>query len=857
MEQCFNSNANSITQCGNINGFNQCSTCLKRPRLIKLLENAMDYPLVIVCAGAGYGKTRAVHSFLQQYEATTIWLQISERDNIATRFWESYTSVVSLSLPETGARLIEIGFPETDEEFAKYTSVMREVAALPGKHIRVFDDFHLLHDPTVLSFFERAVNMIPSNVTLLLIARNTPDLNLVGMMMREQVYTLQENTLCFSEDEVAEYFSQLKLPVPARDVRHIYDDTQGWAFAVNLIGRSLGKEQKYERHALEAMKKNIFRLIEAEITGTVSESLWRFLLRISLIDHLAASLIRELAKDDMLIDEMELVNAYIRYDFHLDAYLIHHLFLDYLRANQEKFLTDTERKETYQTAGAWCDANGYHTDALSYYEKSCDFDAIMRKISTFNVQMPPDMARYALDILDRAPESVKSGNAIFPGLHIRLKANLGEINEETMALAQSYAEDYEARPESTEKNHALSKIYANWAIMRMLMCTYTDVYDFDDYYSKMGTYFNKKPFQTITKFNIIPISTWASLVGTSRAGAQEEYINALSRSIPDIAAMGNGCFVGLDDLARGELCFCRGEFNDAEKHLKQSVDKAQACDQYITYNRALAYLMRIAFFRGDFAAVNRWLKKMELLLNEENHGVRFTMYDIALSFYHLSLGQPEQIPEWLKSDFSPYTHPSFIENYANRIKALYHYQTRQYSTLLAFIENNMQQSILFSKIELKVLEALSLYNLKRRSEAIASLTEAYNLAKPNDIVALFTQYSKAMRTLTAAALRDDACEIPKQWLEVINRKASAFAKRQAHMITEYRAANNLDEEISLSKRETEILKDLSQGLSRTETAVSQNISPNTVKMTINIIYEKLHANNLADAIRIAVDNRII
>jgi len=838
-------------------GFNQCSACLKRPRLHKLLEDAVSYPLVVVCAGAGYGKTRAVHSFLRENEAHTTWMQISERDNNATRFWESFTSVVSLSWPEAGARLMEIGFPETDKAFTKYTTIMHKVAAQPGKHIRVFDDFHLLHNPAVLCFFERAVNMLPPNVTLLLISRTAPDFNLIGMMMRERVFTIQENTLCFTDDEIAEYFNQLELPVTREDIRNIHDDTQGWAFAVNLIGRSLAKEQKYERYTIEPIKKNIFRLIETETSQMVSESLWRFLLRISLIDHLAASLIKTLANDDALIKEMELVNAYIRYDFHLDTYMIHHLFLDYLRQKQSEFLTDEDRKETYQIAGAWCDANSYHMDALSYYEKSGDYDAITRKIASFSIQMPLDMAQYAMEIFDRTPDDVKSQNPIFPSMHVKLKINLGQFDEAS-ALAEQYARDYETRPESPEQNRALATIYATWAILRMLMCTYTDIYDFDVYYKKMGECFNKSPFKTIGKYTIVPISAWASLVGTSRAGAQEEYVDAISRSVPDVSNVGNGCFIGLDDLVRGELCYYRGEFNDAEQYLKQSVDKAQTRDQYITQNRALVYLMQIAFLRGDIASATTKLQIMATSLSEKDYGVRFTMYDIACGFYYLALGQPEQVPEWLKSDFSPYTHPSFLENYANRVRARYHYHTRRYSTLLAFIENAMdQQTILFGKLELKVLAAISLYQLKRRAEAITVLTEAYCLAETNNIVVPFTQYAKDMRTLTAAALRDDSCSIPKAWLENINRKASAFAKRQAHTISEYRTANNLEKKISLTKRETEILKDLSQGLSRTETAANLNISANTVKMAINIIYEKLNANNLANAILIAADQKII
>jgi DNA-binding NarL/FixJ family response regulator len=61
----------------------------------------------------------------------------------------------------------------------------------------------------------------------------------------------------------------------------------------------------------------------------------------------------------------------------------------------------------------------------------------------------------------------------------------------------------------------------------------------------------------------------------------------------------------------------------------------------------------------------------------------------------------------------------------------------------------------------------------------------------------------------------------------------------------------------LTRREREILKDLSQGLSRSEIAAARALSANTVKYFINNLYDKLGANNLADAIRISVENGLV
>ena len=840
--------------CSNISNFQQNGTFLERPRLMKLLEETVKYPLVAVYAGSGYGKTRAVYSFLHNHDAHTTWIQLSERDNVGTRFWESFVHIISQTWPEAAAHFSEIGFPESDKAYARFETMMREATSIPGKHIMVYDDFHLLHDPVVLNFLEKAFSALPPSATVILISRTMPEINITGMMLRERVFTIHEDDLRFTESEIYDYFKQLALPVTRQDLRDIYEDTRGWTFAVNLIGRSLRKDSKYERHTLEAMKENIFKLIETEITRNISQQLWRFLLCISLIDNHAASLIRTLANDSALIREMERLHAYIRYDSHMGAYMIHHLFLDYLRQYQYS-LPDDVKRSTYKIAGKWCEENGHHTDAISYYEKSEEWDAIFRIVYNFKYQTPLDLARYTLGVFNRMPEDVASQNPLFPAMNLKLRVTLGLLDEAS-ELIEQYEKDYLARPESPEKNRALSEIYGGWALLRAIMCPYTDVYDFDKYYEKKRIYYDKDPYQMFGTATNLSIGSYALLVGSSRAGAPEEYIEAISRAMPHLSHVIGGSLHGYDDLARGELHFYRREINSAEQYLKQSLDKARTKDQYDIQNRSMVYLMLIAFARGDITTANNMLQQMEMLLDEKEYSTRYEAYDIARSHYHLALDRPEEIPDWLKGDFSPFSHPAFMENYANRVKAQYRYVTQKYNELLAFLENMREkQKLLLGKIVFGVLEALSLYQLKHKAEAIKALTVAYELAEPNRIIVPFTQYAKDMRTLTAAALKDDKCPIPAAWLENVNRKASAYARRKAHLISE--SKTDIGNEISLTKRESEILKDLSQGLSRTEIAASQNISVNTVKMNINIIYEKLHANNLVNAVRIAADKGII
>ena len=829
----------------------------KRPRLNSLFREASKYPLVMVCAGAGYGKTTAVHDFSEEYRETSpIWIQLSSHDNTGTQFWESYARSMEQVNKPLARELHKLGFPAAADSKNRYLSLLQKMAT-HEQRIVVMDDFHLIEDPSVLRFIEFAAANKTAEISLFLISRSTPRLNTAGLISKEQQCNVNEKDLCFTESEVAQYFNMLNI-INRQDVLHeILADTGGWAFAINLIARSYQKAPGYGGYVRDAAKKNIFQFMETEIWGGISPRLRNFIIKLSLVEHLSADLIKLLAQgDEELIEELERQNAYIRRDNYINAYLIHPLFLEFIRLKQNQ-LPDGQKQETWETTAAWCEENGYHTDAFSYYEKSGNYAAIIQKVGSLNVQMPPDMVEYILKLFDEAPETAKLHNPLFPGLHIRLKLNMGLFDEDTIALAKGYAEYYEARPELNDCSVALAVIYFNWALLLMFMSTYTGNYNFDCYFKKAKECYSKNPFNFNGAYNMVPMSAWASLVGESRAGAQEEYIGALSRSFPFSSDPGKRFFAGFEDLARGELCFFREEFDEAEQYLKRSVNEAYRCDQFVTHNLALAYLVRIALFRGDFASAAAKLQEMETLLSEKDHGVRYAMYDIACGFYQLTLGQHENIPEWLKGGFSSYRHPSFIKNYENRVKSLYHYQTQQYSALLAFIENETGQTILFRKIELKLLQALSLYQLKKHEDAVAALTEAYNLSEPNRLTVLFTQYSKDMRTLCAAAIKDHSCQIPRHWLEEINRKSATYAKHLAHVVSEYKKVNHITETIVFSPREAEVLTGISQGLSHLEIAAKCKLPVKTVKMAIGSIYEKAGAENLSDLVRIAVEKKLV
>ena len=833
----------------------------ERPRINQLFSEAVKYPVVMVAAGAGYGKTSAVKDFIQRHQIATAWVQLSERDNVGARFWENYSnSMEHISAPFSRA-INTLGFPDTGDKINQFFSLLYDTMAAK-RYFIVLDDFHLIKDQAVLRFVEHGVRVVLPGTTLIFISRSVHTVNMAGLVSKGQLFSINQSDLEFTEDELFQYFLRQGISVPPDTLRDIMHDTGGWAFAINLIARSYLKAPGYSGYARDAMMTNIFSLIESEIWSGISEKLRLFLIRLSLISHLSLDLVNLLSGgDNELIAELEKQNAYVHRDIYINAYLIHHLFLEFL-GRRQGMLPDPLKNETYAIAGDWCGKNGFKMDALGYYEKTGDWQAIVAISFKLPTQIPIDIARYAADIFSRIPPEVFDQVDYLALLHVRVIISLGQWDS-AFELMKYYEARYSSLPDDNDfRNHTLGGLYYAWGILRTLICTTDGCYNFDVYYAKQDECLTRSPL-SLGILEAHPLGPWMSLVGSSRKGAPQEFNETLARAESHVSHCLNGALAGAGELSRGELLFYQGDICSAESQILRALEQARErrADgrwQYEIVHRALFYILRIAAFQGDLQKAQRALKEMETQLDKYEYPNCYITYDIALACYYCILGMPERIPGWLKDNFEPYGHAYFIENFGNQAKARYFFMTADYPPLLAYIhELKQRESILFGRIEMLAMEACVQYKLKNNAEAFASLRQAWEESQPNRIIMPFIELGKGMRTLATAALRERNCSINKDWLKNISNLSASCAKRRSHFIAEYRQSGNKSGGISLSARETDILGDLSHGLSRAEIAASRSLSINTVKMVIHNIYGKLGASNLADLIRIAAGKKMI
>ncbi|MDR0875854.1 MAG: LuxR C-terminal-related transcriptional regulator [Clostridiales Family XIII bacterium] len=831
---------------------------LDRPRMDSLLSEAIKSDITTVVAGAGYGKTEAVYSFLRKQNIFTIWLGLSEFDNVPTRFWETFAEALSSDNKPVAKMLSDIGFPDDGSLYNRYVDAMTDAIVVGRRYVTVFDDFHLIHDPTILKFIDMGIRQNIPGMSRIFISREDPIQITSNHLKNHTISHLNEDDLRFTKAEMCEFFELQHINLTPDMTEKMYINTDGWIFAINLAALFFKKNPKRARYAVSSIKSDMANLIENEIFADMPEDQRHFLIKMSLINHLSPDLLSRLPDGDRLMEELNRINAFVRYDAYLDTYRIHNLFVDYLQGKQE-LLTEDEKSDTYEKAANWCLDNGYTIDAVNYFQKLGNYDRIVDIAFGNSLIIPPGIGAYIADVLSKAPREVFEQNGTLNVVYARLLMSLGRLDAATKFIDATISVA-EILPESDYKYRVLFGLHNNLGFIELIDSPNSGRYDFSKHFEKGDEYFRKSNYKIKGAASSINLSPYICRIGKSDSGEPDRFIDALTKMIPFASHSMNGCMYGADDLARCELSFMRAEFENGERFGFQALYKAREREQHEIENRALFILLRLNLATGKYNDVRSILYQIEAQPEMADYANRYIMKDIVTSWFYAQIGHTDQMADWITSEYDETAVNYLLRGLEFFTKTKYYIAEKRYHRLMALLESQDTESgisiFLFGRIAIAVTKAICLYHLNEYSAALKTFKEAYELAAPNSLDMVFIEFGNEMRALACYALKHDS-GIPTKRLETIQSKASTYAKRLAYVRTKFNEDEKASGNVDLTSKEIEVLTDLAQGLSRVEIANAHNISINTVKTMLPHIFRKLEANNTIDAIRIAIASGII
>ncbi len=366
----------------------------KRKRVIDRLGEILHKKIVLVTAGAGWGKTTLIAQAIAKAEGEKVWYRLDESDNDFATFMRYLIAGIQKCQPQFGTGLQALLTPSPMLQKIRERLLLEFLAEIENgvSHhlIIVLDDFHLIHDnPIIASSMDFLLRLGPANLHWIVASRTEPALQLSRYRASLEVIDLGELDLAFRRDEIAALFSEiLKTPLTEEIPQKLLDKTGGWAAGLILYYNSLqtnpsaaGDERLLDVNHSE---KLIFQYLEENIFSSLPDEVKEFMLRSSLLLRLDPEFCDKLFGGDNSRKILEtLCNNHLFTspcgdEAHLFEY--HRLMQDFLTHRLERTVGGEKVKELHHSIGRLMENMGNLPGAMNHYLQGEKFEDLSRLI---------------------------------------------------------------------------------------------------------------------------------------------------------------------------------------------------------------------------------------------------------------------------------------------------------------------------------------------------------------------------------------------------------------------------------------------------------------------------------------------
>jgi LuxR family maltose regulon positive regulatory protein len=363
---------------------------LPRPRLMLPLDDVLHYPLTLICAPAGFGKTTlltAWHASSPGDKVPLAWLSLDERDDDPVRFWTYVIAAMDHlhgGVGRAALALLQSAQPPPMETLL--TMLVNALADVPFDFALVLDDYHVLGAQSIHQAVAFLLDHLPPRMHLILSTRAEPPLALARLRARGQLVELRPADLRFTSDEVAAFLCQVMgLDLSAADVVALEERTEGWIAGLQLAALSLRGRQDVSAliAAFAGTHRYVLDYLVQEVLERQPEDLQRFLLHTCILDRLTASLCDAVtARRDgqAMLERLERENLFLApLDETRGWYRYHRLFADALRGRLHQTYP-AQVAELHARAAEWHERSGSPEEAVRHALAAGDIALVARVI---------------------------------------------------------------------------------------------------------------------------------------------------------------------------------------------------------------------------------------------------------------------------------------------------------------------------------------------------------------------------------------------------------------------------------------------------------------------------------------------
>ncbi len=373
-----------------------------RPRLIEWLDAGLHGKLTLVSAPAGFGKTTLIGEWIDSCAQRVAWLSLDEEDSDPVRFLTYLVAALQTLDAAMGEGVLgALQSPQPPPVTVLLTSLLNEMATLPGHCLLVLDDYHLLDAGGPVGAIDQALTFLiehlPPQLHLVITTREDPNFPLARYRARGQLREIRAADLRFTPDEAAKFLNgMMGLELPAETIAALEARTEGWIAglqmaAISMQGHHAGPHDSADfMQAFTGSHRFVLDYLVEEVLHQQPAHVQNFLLRTSILDRLCGPLCNALldapadsphVAGQATLEALEQANLFlIPLDNERRWYRYHHLFADFLRQRLQQRrvpATDNDQAdvaELHRRASIWYEEEGLLVEALRHALAAEDFE---------------------------------------------------------------------------------------------------------------------------------------------------------------------------------------------------------------------------------------------------------------------------------------------------------------------------------------------------------------------------------------------------------------------------------------------------------------------------------------------------
>ena len=343
---------------------------VRRPRLLRLLDEAVRCPLTLVAAPAGVGKTTLLAGWAAERGPATGWLSLDESDQDPSQFWSGVIAALERLAPGcTGGMLAQLQRPGGMNGLVDHLLDHLDTRAGPPA-VLVIDDLQVVDDDVAQPLATFLLHP-PPWLRIVGLSRRQPDLPLDRIRARGQLGEVQLAELRFSLDEAREMLTRVA-PLQAQPwIEAAASQSEGWAAGLQLAALAARAQQARGDVAVPTPGDDVLvgDYVWSEILVAAERELVDVLLDIAVVKQVSTSLARALTGQQdasALLLRAEAQGLFVSRLGHSGWFELHALvrrtLLDELERNAPQRLA-----ERHARAARWFQDNGETPKALDHW----------------------------------------------------------------------------------------------------------------------------------------------------------------------------------------------------------------------------------------------------------------------------------------------------------------------------------------------------------------------------------------------------------------------------------------------------------------------------------------------------------